>query len=185
MKKILVGISNRHVHLCKEDLEKLFGRNYKLKVLKNLRQPGQFAAEEIVEIIGNGKLPARIVGPIRNHTQVEILNIDQETLGLKASIKISGDIENTPGIKLKGSKGVITIKKGVIIAEKHVHLSNEESKILNLETGSKVKVRHPNGIEFEVQVRTGEGHLSEFHLDKDEAISLNIKNRDIVKIIKK
>ena len=185
MKDILIGISNRHVHLCKEDLEKLFGKDYKLKVLKNLRQPGQFAAEEMVEIINKGKLPARIVGPIRNHTQVEILNADQEILGLKAPVKISGDIENTPGIKIKGPKGVITIKKGVIIAEKHIHLSKEESKILNLETGSKVKVRHPNGIEFEVQVRAGEGHLSEFHLDKDEATSLNIKNRDIAKVIKK
>ena len=185
MEKIQVGLSNRHVHLCKQDLEKLFGKDYELKVLRNLRQPGQFAAEEKVEIINRGCLSARIVGPIRSHTQVEILSSDQDILGLKAPTRISGNIEDTPGIRIKGPKGVIKIKKGVIIAEKHLHLSEEESRVLNLKTGSKVKLQHPNGTEFEVQVRTGKDHLSEFHLDKDEANSLGIKNGNTVRITRK
>jgi putative phosphotransacetylase len=183
MKDILIGISNRHVHLCKEDLEKLFGKNYKLKVLKNIRQPGQFAAEETVEIINKGKLFARVVGPIRNHTQVEILSIDQEILGLNPPIRMSGDTKNTPGIKIKGPKDIIELNEGVIIAEKHLHLSKEESENLKLKTGSKIMLKHANGTEFEVQIRSGEGHLSEFHLNKDEALSLNIKNKDIIQIV--
>ena len=129
MEKIPVGLSNRHVHLCKQDLEKLFGKDYELKVLRNLRQPGQFAAEEKVEIINRGCLSARIVGPIRSHTQVEILSSDQDILGLKAPTRISGNIEDTPGIRIKGPKGVIKIKKNNNIGSRIVQALNNKEKI--------------------------------------------------------
>lgn len=180
--KILVGVSNRHVHLSKEHLEILFGKGYQLKVLREIRQPGQYAAEETVTLLGKQDLQARIVGPLRENTQVEILTSDQYVLEIKVPKKVSGDLDNTPGIKIKGPKGIVNLEDGVMIAEKHLHLSQEESKKLNLFNGSRVNLVHENGAKFNVIVRSGKDHLSEFHLDKDEAESLNIKTGDYVEI---
>jgi len=180
--KILVGVSNRHVHISKEHLEILFGKGYQLKILREIRQPSQYAAEETVTLLGKQDLQARIVGQLREKTQVEIMYSDQKKLGIKAPIKISGNLENTPGIKIKGPKGIISLENGVMIAEKHLHLSQEESKKLNLSNGSRVNLIHENGTRFNVIVRSGKYHLSEFHLDKDEAESLNIKTGDYVEI---
>lgn len=181
-KKILVGVSNRHVHLSKEHLEGLFGKDYELNVKRKIRQPGQYSAEDIVTLLGKKELPARIVGPTRNHSQVEIMYSDQEELGINAPTRISGDIKNTPGIKLKGDYGTINLSKGVIIAEKHLHLSQKESEELNLPNSSRVNLVHDNGTKFNVVVRSGPDHLSEFHLDKDEAESFGIKTGDYVRI---
>nr|MBI4157174.1 hypothetical protein [Candidatus Woesearchaeota archaeon] len=180
--KILVGVSNRHVHISKEHLEILFGKGYQLKVLREIRQPRQYAAEETVTLLGKQDLQARIVGPLREKTQVEILTTDQYVLGIKVPKKVSGDLDNTPGIKIKGPKGIINLENGVIIAEKHLHLSQEESEKLNLSNGSRVNLVHENGTKFNAIVRSGKDHLSEFHLDKDEAESLNIKTGDYVEI---
>ena len=180
--KILVGVSNRHVHLSKEHLEELFGKNYELNVKREIRQPGQYAAEEIVTLLGKKELSARIVGPTRNYSQVEIMYSDQKELGINAPTRISGDIKNTPGIKLKGAHGTINLSRGVIVAEKHLHLSQEESEEFNLPNNSRVNLIYNNKTRFNVVVRSGPDHLSEFHLDRDEAESFGIKTGDYVTI---
>lgn len=100
----IVGVSNRHIHLCKEDLDSLFGEGYALTKLKDLKQPGQFAAKETVTLIGpRGEIEnVRILGPLRKRTQVEVSMTDSFKLGIKAPIRESGNIKGTPGIIMKG-----------------------------------------------------------------------------------
>jgi len=183
MNLVPVGISNYHVHLCKEDMIKLFGKE-ELTILREIRQPGQFAAKETVNLIGKGIIfNVRIVGPLRKETQVEIMRRDQTVLGIKAPILVSGNLENSPGIIIRGSKGAVKIEKGVIIAKVHVHLSTEEAKEFGLNNGDKVNVHHNNKLIMgDVVVRSGDLHKSHFHIDKEEAEILGLKNNDLVEL---
>ena len=133
IKKIPIEVSARHVHLSQKDLEKLFGKQHKLKVLHPISQPGQFAAKEEVELInGKDKLNARIIGPCRERNQVEISITSAYKLKMRKipPIRISGDLGNVSHITVKGPKG--KIKANVIIAQRHLHLSEEEAKKLKL-----------------------------------------------------
>jgi len=180
-----IGISNRHVHLSPEHIELLFGKGYVLKVKKHIRQPGQFATEETVTLLGKNPLEARIVGPPRKESQIEILKADQEVLGMQAPERVSGTLEGTPGIVLQGPKGKITLPYGVIIAAKHLHLSEKEAKEHGFTDVAAVDLQTTKGITFKkVAVRSGNMHLSEFHLDKDDAVKHGVENSQTVKIIK-
>jgi len=186
--KIKVEISARHIHLSINDLEKLFGKGYKLKKLKELSQTGEFAAKESVKLI-NGKKSfnkVRIVGPVRKNTQTELSLTDSRFLGIDAPIRLSGDIKNTPGVTVIGPKGKILLKKGVIVPQRHLHISNVLAKKLKLKKGQAVKIKITGQRELifdKVIVRTAENFITSVHLDTDEANAAGLKSCSYGKII--
>ncbi|NLY91687.1 MAG: phosphate propanoyltransferase [Firmicutes bacterium] len=188
--QVPVGVSNRHVHLTQEDLETLFGTGYHLTVKKELSQPGQFAAEETVNLIGPKRsIPnVRILGPVRPQTQVEISLTDSFTLGVTAPVRDSGNLKDTPGIIIEGPKGRIEIKEGVIVAQRHLHLHDSEAEELGLKDQDYIQVKADGirGLIFDqVLVRVGPKYKKDLHLDIDEANAAGLKNGDLVTIIKK
>ena len=187
--KVKVGISNKHLHLSQEHLEKLFGENAQLTVKKELGQPGQFAAEECVDIVGPKKTLAhvRVLGPVRKETQVELALTDARTIGIKAPVRESGKLEGTPGCKLVGPCGEVELDHGVIAAMRHVHLSAAEAEEAGVNDKDIVclKVEGERGLIFDnVLIRSGEGHAAECHLDTDEGNAAGVGNDAIVEIIK-
>ena len=141
--KLPIALSNKHIHLSKSDLENLFGEGYELTVLKDLSQPGQYACEEKVDLVGpKGTIKGvRVLGPVRPDTQVEVSLADCFTLGVKAPIKESGDIEGTPGVKLVGPKGEVELAQGVIVASRHIHMSLEDANNFGVKDKDIVKVK--------------------------------------------
>jgi putative phosphotransacetylase len=187
--KVPVGVSNRHVHLTQTDLEILFGTGYNLTVKKDLSQPGQFAAEETVDLIGPKRSIAkvRILGPVRPQTQVEISLTDSFTLGVTAPVRDSGNLKDTPGIIIKGPKGQIEVDEGVIVAQRHLHLHDSEAEALGLKDQDyiQVQVDGPRGLVFDqVLVRVSPNYKKDLHLDIDEANAAGLKTGDQVRIIK-
>lgn len=186
---IPVGISARHIHLTREHVDILFGKNYKLKVLKPLSQPGQFAAEETVEIIGvKGSIKkVRILGPERVDTQIEVARSEARILGLEPPVKNSGDIAGTPGVTIKGPAGEVTVPEGVIIADRHIHMSEEDAKSHDVKNGEKVKVivdGQRGGVFNNVTIRAGSKYALDFHIDTDDANAFGIKQGQLVRIEK-
>ena len=180
--------SNRHIHVSAQDLEALFGRGYALKPERALSQPGQFAASETVSIAGpKGRIDQiRVLGPARGKTQVEILTTDAFRLGISPVVRLSGDIEGTPGATIIGPAGSIELSSGVIIAMRHVHISPEQAAWLGLQNGDLVSIRKDGvrALVFEaVPVRCGEGHNLELHLDLEEANAGSIKNGELLEIV--
>ena len=123
--EVKVGLSNKHLHLRAEDIEKLFGKGHELTVFKELLQPGQYACEEKVDIVGpKGTLKGvRVLGPARPETQVEVSITDARAIGIKPVVRESGKLSGTPGCKIVGPKGEVELAYGVIVALRHVHLS--------------------------------------------------------------
>ena len=188
-KKIPVGISNRHVHLSAHDLEILFGRDARLTKFKDLSQPGQFACQEKVTLVGpKGVIEnVRILGPTRKNTQVEISVSDCFKLGIKAPIRDSGDLAESAGLTLVGPAGSVTIKEGGIIAARHIHMHPKDAERFGVKDGDRVDVEcyGPRGVVFcEVLVRVHENFKLEMHVDMDEANAASLKNGDFVKIIR-
>ena len=188
--KVGVGISNKHVHLNEADLATLFGAGHKLTVKKQLSQPGQFAAEEMVDVVGpKGTLKGiRILGPTRKESQVELAMTDARVIGLSLPIRESGVLEGSPGVKLIGPKGELDLAKGAIIALRHIHLSPSQAKDANLKDKDWVTVKTfgSRPLIFEdVLIRSGDAHLSEMHIDTDEGNAAGLKNDDVVEIIGK
>lgn len=180
--------SNRHIHVSAQDLEALFGRGYALKPERALSQPGQFAASETVSIAGpKGRIDQiRVLGPARGKTQVEILTTDAFRLGISPVVRLSGDIEGTPGATIIGPAGSIELNSGVIVAMRHVHISPEQAAWLGLQNGDLVSIRKDGvrALVFEgVPVRCGEGHNLELHLDLEEANAGSIKNGELLEIV--
>ena len=181
-KKILIEVSNRHVHLSREHINILFGKNYKLKIYKLLSQPGQFAAQEKIDLIKNNKKieNIRILGPERPETQVEILKKDAEYLGIETPVRISGDLENTPGLILQGPNGRVELKKGVILSHRHLHASEDEAKELGINHGQivNVKVHEPEMTLNKVVVVVRKDFKLSVHIDKQEAEVFSIGKQD-------
>lgn len=187
--KVPVGLSNKHLHLSANDLETLFGKDYELHPTKSLKQPGQFAAEEKVDIVGpKGTLKGiRVLGPLRPETQVELAMTDCRVIGVSAPVRESGKLEGTPGVKLVGPKGEVELEKGVIVALRHIHLNPEQAKEAGVADKDvvSVKVGGERGLTFDnVLIRSGEGHFRELHLDTDEGNAAGLKNDMEVEIIK-
>lgn len=173
--KILVETSARHCHVTEADLKTLFGENAKLTPKKYLSQPGQFASEEKVTIVGPKKsIPnVSILGPVRKATQVEVSATDARTLGIEALIRESGDIANTPGCTIIGPAGQIEIKEGVIVAKRHIHLTPKEAQEFGLKEKQIVSVRIENNARSltfgDVVVRVREDFSQAMHIDTDES----------------
>ncbi|MGB9857377.1 MAG: phosphate propanoyltransferase [Dictyoglomaceae bacterium] len=186
--KVPIGISARHIHLSFEDKERLFGSGYKLTPRNPLSQPGQFACEEEVEVIGprGRSLKLRILGPERKATQVELSLTDAIYLGLQPPVRDSGDIEGTPGIKVVGPKGEVELPKGVIIAWRHIHTPTPMAKELGLcdKQLVKVKLGTVRALIFEnVLIRVRDDFSWELHIDTDEANAAMVKTGDIAELI--
>ena len=172
---ILVETSARHVHVTKETLETLFGAGYELTVKKMLSQPGQYASNEKVEVIGpKGSLVMSILGPTRPETQVEVALTDARKLGIAAPIRESGDLEGTPGCTLKGPAGEVVIEKGVIAAKRHIHFNVEEAAAAGVEDKQIVSVKvgkegERSVIFGDVVVRVSPKYAAAMHIDTDES----------------
>lgn len=180
--------SNRHIHLCREDVDRLFGIGYMLTPIRNLSQPGQFACKESVAVCGpKGTIEnIRVLGPERKETQVEISVTDSFRLGIDAVVRMSGNLEGTPGAKLIGPRGSIEITKGVIVSARHLHLSSKQAQSYSLKDGETISLRSggQRSVLFDnVIVRAGGGHEMEVHLDTDEANAAMIKNGDYMEIV--
>jgi propanediol utilization protein len=186
--KVPIEISARHVHLSKKDFEKLFGKEKKLESIKNLSQSGEFASKNKVDIINKGKrLNARIVGPFRKNSQAEISLTDAYNLILNPlpKVRISGDLKGTTQILIKGSKGQTKIP--IIIAQRHLHCSEEDAKKLKLKNNQIIKIRisGKRGLIFDnVVVRIKENFKTSVHLDTDEANAAGISGKVFGEIIK-
>lgn len=184
--EIPVGVSNRHVHLKKEDLNILFGENYQLTKYKDLTQPGEFASNEFVTLEGSKGVieHVRVLGPVRNYTQVEVSKTDSYKLGVNPKVKMSGDLDDSEVITLIGPKGKITTN-GCILAARHIHITEEELKSNNLKLNYSYKIKVKNEKETilgSVFLKTGNSYL-ELHLDTDDANACLLKSGDKVELI--
>ncbi|MCK4666699.1 phosphate propanoyltransferase [Candidatus Dependentiae bacterium] len=187
-KLVPAEISGRHIHISRGDLDILFGSGYQLKKLKDLSQPNQFASEETVRLIGSKRVleKVRILGPCRSHTQVEISKTDAFYIGIKPVIRISGDIEGTPGILIIGPCGFVSLSCGVIISKRHLHIESELASSWGLKANDLVRIRVSGErplIFEEVLVRCGSAHKLALHFDTDEGNAANLKNGELVELL--
>ncbi|TKT96712.1 phosphate propanoyltransferase [Citrobacter sp. wls831] len=178
---IPLGISNRHIHLCAQDYDRLFP-NHPISEKKELLQPGQYAADQTVTLVGpKGQLKnVRLLGPLRSTSQVEISRTDARTLGITAPLRMSGSIEGTPGVRLISPFAELDLASGVIVAQRHIHMSPLDALILRVSHGDKVSVAI-NGDErrliFDnVAVRVSPDMRLEMHIDTDEANAAGADN---------
>lgn len=186
---IPVGVSNRHLHLSQEDLDALFGSGYTLTPIKDLSQPGQYACKEMLTICGpKGAIEkVRILGPVRSKTQVEILAGDSFKLGVTAPAKLSGDLAGTPGITLVGPKGSVQIKEGLIVAQRHIHMTPADTVKYGVTDGQIVDILAEGprgGIYKNVIVRATDASALECHIDTEEANAMNLNSLSLIKIVK-
>lgn len=188
--QVPVGVSNRHIHLSQADVETLFGSGYHLTKKKEL-MGGQFAANECCTIVGL-KLRAienvRVLGPARKATQVEISQTDARKLGVNVPVRESGDVAGSAPIAIVGPKGAVFCKEGCIIAARHIHMSPSDAAKAGVKDGDYVSVSVDNerGTTFDkVKIRVDESFTLEMHIDTDEANASEIKQDDLVTIVRK
>ena len=185
--KIPVGISNRHIHVSREDLEILFGEGYELTKKSDLKQPGQYACNETVTVRGpKGEFErVRILGPVRSESQIEISKTDSFRLGIRAPIRESGALDGTPGLTMVGPKGSVSLSQGAIIALRHVHMTPEQAVALGVKDKDIVEVEtygERRGIFGDVLIRVSDQFSLEMHVDVDEANACALGNCDYVMI---
>ena len=173
-KEVLVEISARHIHVSQKDLEILFGEGYELTPKKDLSQPGQFACEEKVTIVGaKSSLKASILGPVRPDTQVELSLTDARAIGVTAPIRESGDVAGSGACKIVGPKGEVELAQGVIAAKRHIHMTTADAANYNLKDCQVVKVKVESDgrslIFDDVVVRVSDKFALAMHIDTDES----------------
>ncbi len=171
--KVTVEGSGKHVHLSREHLDILFGKGFELEPKKYLSQPGQYASTSKVDIVGpKGTISGMsVLGPARKETQVELSFTDARKVGFEPPIRLSGDLEGSPGCTIIGPKGTVTIDKGVIVAKRHLHCSPEDGAKYGVKDGDvvKIKVGGERGLVFDnVECRVGPTHATFVHVDYDE-----------------
>lgn len=175
--------SGRHVHLCRADLDQLFGPGYRLNRVKDLSQPGQFVCAERVTLVGpKGELSnVVILGPERRESQVEISLTDGVVLGVTPPVRISGDIQGTPGLVLRHGDRVLHLDRGLIIAKRHLHMTPEDADLWGVADGACVRLhtftRRPLVFE-ETEVRVSPQFATVVHLDYDEANACGFQKGD-------
>ena len=173
--KVLVEISARHVHVTQADLEVLFGEGYQLRPKKALSQPGQYASEEKVDVVGprSAIKNVTILGPVRNASQVEVSLTDARTLGATALVRESGYIDGTPGVTLVGPKGSVTLSQGLIAAKRHIHLTPADAEKFNVKNSQIVSVKVSGNerttVFGDVVIRVSDKFAPAMHIDTDEA----------------
>lgn len=188
--KIPAGLSNKHIHVTQEHLEILFGEGHELTPKKYLGQPGQYASEEKVDLVGPKRTikGVRILGPTRCNTQVELSLSDGIFAGLGVvPVKLSGDLEGTPGIKIVGPCGEVEIKEGVIVAARHIHMTPADAAEYGVKNNDKVKVpvEGIRALTFEnVLIRVSEHAALELHVDMEEGNACSLKNGQLLGLVK-
>jgi putative phosphotransacetylase len=190
-KLLPVAVSVRHLHLAQREIDILFGENYQLTKQRDLYQPGEFAAEEIVTLVGP-KLKSisnvRVLGPVRSRTQVEISRTDAITLGIDAPVRPSGKLDGSAAITLVGPIGSITLKDSCIVANRHIHINRLEAVRWGLKDNGRVEVRVSGDkptILGDVQIRVGENFKLVMHIDTDDANAVDIRCGAAVEIVAK
>lgn len=189
--QVPIGVSNKHIHLSREDMDVLFGEGSELTPIKDLGQPGQYACAETLTVKGpKGEFArVRVLGPLRKESQVEISKTDARTLGVKAPIRESGVLDGTPGVELIGPKGSVMLEKGAIVALRHIHMTPEIAKEWGLKDKDIVDVKvnggERAGILSNVLIRVSDKFALEMHVDTDEANACCLDNNDTVTIMKK
>ncbi len=186
---VVLGVSNRHVHLCERDLKILFGENYELEIVKNLVQPGEFASNCFVTIkTEKSEIErVRVLGPVRSYTQVEISLTDAFKLGIKPPVRDSGDLAGSSAVTLIGPNGSIDLKEGCIIATRHIHITPDQMLEFGFDGMKSVNVELPGekgGILYNVQLKVSPNYAFEMHIDTDDANAHMVKTGDIARIIK-
>lgn len=189
--EIPVGISNRHIHLSREHVEILFGKGYELTKCKDLSQPGQYACKEQLTIVGPSMRAiegVRVLGPERKKSQVEISRTDSFTLKVKPPVRESGDIAGSAPITIIGPKGIVTLTEGCIIANRHIHMSEEEGARFGVRDGEYVDVElkgERRSLFYDVQIRVHKDFRLEMHIDTDDANAAGVGNGFKAKLIKR
>ena len=187
---IPVGVSNRHIHLSKSDVETLFGKGYELTAFKDLSQPGQYACKETLTLIGPSLRPienVRVLGPVRSASQVEISATDSYVLKVKPPVRESGNIAGSSAVIIVGPKGIVELKEGCIIANRHIHMSPYDAEKFGVKDCDTVTVDVDGKRRtrwFDVQVRVHNDFRLEMHVDTDDANAAGIGNGFKVKIVK-
>ncbi len=186
--EVPVRISGRHIHISRGDLDQTHGPGYDLTKYRGLDQPGQFAANETLTMVGpDGVIEdVRILGPLREQTQVEISGTDGYHLGIEPPVRDSGNLDGTPGIVLVGPYGAVTLREGVILAATHIHMNPPDASRLSLNNGDRVQVLVDGERDLifnHVLVRVDQHFVTEMHLDTDEANAAVIADGDCVTII--
>ena len=186
---IPIGISNRHIHLTKEDLETLFGAGYELTPIKDLSQPGQYACKEQLTLIGPSMRPiegVRVLGPLRSRSQVEISMTDSYVLKVKPPVRESGDLDGSAPITIVGPKGIVTLREGCIIANRHIHMSPSDAAKFGVKDGDYINVNAFSGTKkttwYDVQIRVSDRFRLEMHVDTDDANAAGLKNGSTVTV---
>ncbi|MGN0710912.1 MAG: phosphate propanoyltransferase [Anaerovoracaceae bacterium] len=187
--EIPVGVSNRHIHLSQADLDTLFGAGYQLTKIKDLSQPGQFACKETVTICGpKGAIEkVRVLGPVRSKTQVEVLTGDCFKLGAPAQARLSGDLSGTPGITVIGPRGSVQTSEGLIVAQRHIHMTPADASRLGVRDGDIVDIKVQGGrggIYSNVAIRANDASALECHLDTEEANAMGLGSSATITIVK-
>ena len=189
--EIPVGISNRHIHLTREDLETLFGPGYELTHLKDLSQPGQYACKETLTIVGPSMRAiegVRVLGPLRKASQVEISVTDSYVLKVKPPVRESGSLVGSSPITIIGPKGIVRLSQGCIIANRHIHMSPSDAAHFGVKDGDYIDVDAMSGTKrtrwFDVQVRVHKDFRLEMHVDTDDANAVGFKNGSTVVPVK-
>lgn len=188
MPMIPIGVSARHIHLSQTDLVSLFGEGYELSSFKDLSQPGQFAAHETVAIIGpKGQFDkVRILGPIRPQTQIEVSRTDAFMLGIHPPVRESGQIDGTPGLRVIGPKGEVTLEQGVIVAARHIHFHSSDANQWGIQDKQllRVHLRGERPLIFEdVIARVSDQFALDMHIDTDEGNAAGVKTGDEAELL--
>lgn len=183
-----VSISARHLHLQQEHVEVLFGKGYQLTHFKEISQPGQYACNEKVTLQGpKGVIEnVRVLGPLRNQTQVEIARTDARKLGISPPVRNSGNIDDSAPITLIGPKGSITLDEGCIIADRHIHMTPQDAKDFGVINKQKVSVLvegEKGGMMGQVTIRVNERYALDMHIDTDDANAFHLTGKEMLKII--
>ena len=186
--KLPIALSNKHIHLSQADVDALFGQGYELTHKKDLSQPGQYACEEMVEVVGpKGSTKMRVLGPVRPESQVEVSLADARGLGIAVPVRQSGDVEGTPGCKLVGPKGEVELERGVIVAARHIHMSLEDAEKFGVKDKDIVSVQTTGerALLFNnVLVRANAAFALEMHVDLEEGNAAGVNNGDLVELVK-
>jgi len=185
---IPIGVSNRHLHVSEKDFKSLFPGE-ELQVMKWLKQPGEFAAQQTVTVVGNkGQIErVRILGPYRSATQLELSKTDARTLGVEPHIRMSGELLQTPGLTLKTNAGEVKLEQGVIVAKRHIHMPSHLASKFQVSHGEEVSVQvksDQRALIFDgCVVRVGDDFALEMHIDTDEANAANVSENSVATIV--
>lgn len=180
--KIKVGVSNRHIHLCKEDSDILFGENYEFAKRNDLNQPGEYACEEVVKVSTDKyEFPyVRVLAPLREYTQVEISKDDSLLLGINPPVRDSGDLEGSESLWLEGPNGKVFKKNCCIIANRHIHCNKLDN--IGHTNGDIVSVNVNGKTMDNVHIKMSDNYVLELHIDKCDALEFELNTGDYINL---